>query len=91
MFTKFFYDLRAAGLKVTMSEFITLQEALDSFTKNGARASFEEAVKGCIREGMLADFVILGADPFAADTSLLQEIPVLQTFLQGRQVYSVAD
>ena len=72
-------------------EAFTIQEALDSYTKNGARASFEEAVKGCIREGMLADFVILGADPFAADTSLLQEIPVLQTFLQGRQVYPVAD
>ena len=40
MFTKFFYDLRAAGLKVTMSEFITLQEALDKGMCNASLTEF---------------------------------------------------
>ena len=72
-------------------EAFTIQEALDSFTKAGARASFEEAEKGCIREGMTADFVVLGNNPFTTEPSQLQNIPVLRTFLQGHPVYSVAD
>ena len=40
MFTKFFYDLRASGLKVTMSEFITLQEALDKGMCNSSLTEF---------------------------------------------------
>lgn len=39
MFAKFFYDLRASGLKVTVSEFLTLQEALD---KGLCRSSLTE-------------------------------------------------
>ena len=40
MFTKFFYDLRANGLKVTLSEFLTLQEALDKGLCNSSLTDF---------------------------------------------------
>lgn len=40
MFTKFFYDLRAAGLKVTFAEFLTLQEALDKGLANSSLTDF---------------------------------------------------
>ena len=69
-------------------EAFTVQEALDSFTKMGAKSSFEENLKGQIVPGMLADFVVLGADPFAAAPTELKDIPILSTYLGGKLVYS---
>ena len=60
---------------------------LESFTETGAAASFEEDIKGRIRPGMLADFVVLGENPFETESSKLKEIPVLATYLDGRPVY----
>jgi len=40
MFTKFFYDLREAGLHVTLSEWLTLQEALDKGLHNSSITDF---------------------------------------------------
>lgn len=68
-------------------EALTVKEAIDSFTKFAAYASFEENVKGCIKAGMLADFVILGANPFEANPDDLHTIPVLETYLGGKKVY----
>ena len=68
-------------------EAFSVKEALDSFTSAGARAGFEEKKKGCIRKGMLADFVILGADPFETEPSQLHNIPVIATYLAGKEVY----
>jgi len=64
-----------------------VQEALDSFTKAGAFASFEENIKGQIMPGMLADFVVLGGNPFETDPNGIKDIPVLKTFIGGKQVY----
>ena len=69
-------------------ETFTVQEALDSFTQSGAFASFEEGEKGRIQPGMLADFVVLGQDPFTVSPESLKDIPILQTWLGGKQVYS---
>ena len=70
-----------------LQEAFTVQEALDSFTIAGAKASFEEAIKGQIAPGMLADFVILGENPFNADVNKLKDIPILATYLGGNLVY----
>lgn len=66
----------------------TVREALDSFTVNGAIASFEEGVKGRIAPGQLADFVILGANPFEAASDELHSIGIVKTFLGGDEVFS---
>ena len=79
-------DLKAKGPYLP-GEAFTVQEALDSFTKAGAKASFEETIKGQIIPGMLADFVVLGENPFDAESSMLKEIPVLAAYLDGRPVY----
>ena len=68
-------------------EALTVAEALDSYTCNGAYASFEENKKGKIEAGMLADFVILSADPFTTDPFALQDIQVLETNLNGESIY----
>ena len=80
-------DLKGFGPYLPEEAF-TLEEALQSFTVSGAWASFEENRKGQIRSGMLADFVVLGADPFKTEESGLKDIPVLQTWLGGKQVYA---
>ena len=68
-------------------EAFSVAEALDSYTSAGAYASFEEQIKGRIQPGMLADFVILGQNPFAVDPKEIKDIPVIATWLGGREVY----
>ncbi|MBO4883770.1 MAG: amidohydrolase [Clostridia bacterium] len=69
-------------------EAFTVREALDSYTSAGARASFEENRKGRIAPGMLADFVVLGGNPFDTPAEELSRIPVRETWLGGRRVYA---
>ena len=68
-------------------EAFTVREAIDSFTQAGAWASFEEQTKGRITPGQLADFVVLGEDPFRTDPARIREIPILQTWLDGNRVW----
>ena len=79
-------DLKGSDPYLPLEAF-TVQEALDSFTKMGAYASFEESTKGEIRPGMLADFVVLGDDPFEADPQTLKDIPIIATYLRGKRVF----
>lgn len=66
----------------------SVKEALDSFTTAGARASFDECIKGRIEQGYAADFVILGSNPFDADSSELHSVSVEKTFIAGKEVFS---
>ncbi len=65
----------------------TVKEALDSYTCAGAYASSEENSKGKIAPGMLADFVVLGENPFEVPPEKQREIPVRETYLRGRKVF----
>ena len=67
-------------------EALTLADALLSFTRWGAYASFEENIKGQIDKGYLADFSILGIDPFEIDPMFIHRIPVRQTFVGGKRI-----
>jgi predicted amidohydrolase YtcJ len=68
---------------------ITLDQALQVCTINGAHASFEEHVKGSITPGKLADFVILEQDPHAVDPDTIKTIRVLRTVVGGKTVHSL--
>ncbi|MBR0138555.1 MAG: amidohydrolase [Erysipelotrichaceae bacterium] len=65
----------------------SVREAIDSFTVNGAIASFEEDFKGKIKSGYLADFVILDKDPFETAGKEIHNIKVLETYVGGKCVY----
>jgi predicted amidohydrolase YtcJ len=67
---------------------ITVEEALRCYTVEAAYASFEEADKGSLAVGKLADFVILSHDPLAIDPGDLGKVVVEQTYVGGRCVYS---
>ena len=79
-------DLKGNGPYLP-GEAFTVKEALNSFTKMGAKASFEETIKGQIIPGMLADFVVLGKNPFETAHENLKDIPILSTYLGGKMVY----
>lgn len=69
------------------SQKISVQEALEIYTINGAYASFEEDIKGSIEVGKLADLVVLGADPTQVDPMTIKDIPVVRTIVGGVTVY----
>lgn len=68
-------------------EAFTVKEAILSFTTEAARASFEEKIKGKIEKGMLADFVILDENLFEVDPYHINDVKILQTWMNGKQVY----
>ena len=68
-------------------ERVDLETALRAYTVNNAWAAGEEASKGSLTPGKLADFVVLNRDPFAVAPSELKDIKVLLTVVGGRVVY----
>ena len=69
-------------------EAMSLAEALNSYTAEGAYASFEESFKGRIAPGMAADFAILSGDPFAVPAQEIARIRAVLTVLGGKTVYT---
>jgi predicted amidohydrolase YtcJ len=66
---------------------VTVAEALRIATANGARASYEENLKGTITAGKLADFVILEKDPHEAAPDTIKDIRVARTVAGGRTTF----
>ena len=66
---------------------ISIAEALRVNTLNGAYNSHEEAIKGSISVGKLADFVVLAEDLFAAPADKIKDIQIAQTAVGGKTVY----
>jgi predicted amidohydrolase YtcJ len=66
---------------------VTVDEALRIATANGARASYEEGLKGTITAGKLADFVILEKDPHDVPPDTIKDIKVVRTVAGGRTTY----
>ena len=57
-------------------------------TADAAWQNFEEARKGTLEAGKLADMVVLSADPLAIDPMKIKDIQVLQTIKEGNAVYT---
>lgn len=63
---------------------MTREEALRSYTLNGAYAAFEEDVKGSITMGKLADIVVLSKDILKVPEAEIPTAKVVLTILGGR-------
>ena len=63
---------------------ISVSEAIAVNTYNGAWASGEEAIKGSITAGKLADFVVLADDPHTIDVEKIKDIQIVRTVVGGR-------
>lgn len=66
---------------------ITVAEALDAYTTEAAKASFEEDRPGHIAEGFLGDLVLLDRNPLDVPESELKDIVSEFTVCDGRIVH----
>jgi predicted amidohydrolase YtcJ len=66
---------------------ISVDEALQVNTMNGAYNSHEEAIKGSIAAGKLADFVVLADDPHTVDREKIKDIEIVRTVVGGSTAF----
>lgn len=66
---------------------LTLAEAVRGFTSDAAYAAFEEASRGTIEPGKLADFTIVDGDLYATPPADLFKVKVRYTVVGGDIVY----
>lgn len=66
---------------------ISVDEALRVNTLNGAYNTHEEAIKGSITAGKLADFVVLADDPHTLEQDKIKDIEIVRTVVGGKTVY----
>ena len=69
---------------------LTMDEAIAAYTINPAWSSREEAIKGSITPGKLADLVVLSRDIRKLPPKALLDTRVLYTILGGRIVYEAS-
>lgn len=65
--------------------------AIRAMTEWAAFAAFEEKQKGTIEVGKVADFVVLDTDIIDTDKRLLRNTMIVQTFLNGEQVFTLEE
>jgi predicted amidohydrolase YtcJ len=61
--------------------------ALQMYTLNAARATFEESIKGSITPGKLADLVVLNVDPTRLAADAFKNLQVEKTIIGGKVVW----
>lgn len=66
---------------------LTVYDAVYGFTMGGAYASFEDDIKGSIKEGKLADMVVLSKDIFEMPDDEIKNAEVEMTIFDGKIVY----
>jgi predicted amidohydrolase YtcJ len=66
---------------------LTREEALRTMTLDAAYGSFEEATKGSIEPGKVADLVVLSQDILSVPDDALLKTEVLATIVNGRMLY----
>ena len=62
---------------------VSPEEALAMFTRNAAFIQFEEAEKGTLEVGKVADIVVLDRNPLAVPAARMSDIKVLRTMMGG--------
>lgn len=75
------------GTVVGAEHAVTLHQALRAYTINGAYASCEEAVKGSIEPGKLADLAVIEPDLGAVEADRVRTARPVLTMVGGEVVY----
>ena len=66
---------------------LTIGEMIDGYTADAAYASFDEADKGRVAEGQLADLVVLSRDVLTRPPAAADDVQVQTTIFGGAVVY----
>jgi predicted amidohydrolase YtcJ len=75
------------GQDIAPHEAISREEALRTFTLEGTWLTREEAIKGSIEVGKLADMAVLGRDYFAVPDEEIKDIQTDMTIVGGQVVW----
>jgi hypothetical protein len=75
------------GLLFYSDQRMTRQEALKSYTLNGAYAAFEENIKGSLTPGKLADIAVLSEDIMTIPDDEIPTATVVYTIVGGKVMY----
>ena len=76
-----------SGAVVGPDERATPYEAMQMITIWGAEQFGEQAAKGSIKAGKLADLVVLSDNPLTVDPATINQIQVLETIKDGKTVW----
>ena len=76
-----------SGKAIGADERITPLEALEALTIDGARLYGEQATKGSIEVGKLADLVVLSDNPLTVPPATIKDIAVEETIKEGSTVW----
>ena len=76
-----------AGQVCGPDERVDLTTAIRMHTIHGAHASFQEAHKGSLEPGKLADLVLLSDDIARVPVKDLRHLPIAMTVVGGEVVY----
>lgn len=66
---------------------LTIESAIDAYTADAAFVSFDEADKGRLAPGMLADVVVLATDVFSTPPTSAADLAAAVTVFGGKVVY----
>ncbi len=66
---------------------LTVEECVQGYTVNAARACWREHFTGMLRPGFSADLIVLDQDIFACPADRISETRVLCTLFRGQEVY----
>ena len=77
-----------AGAEIGPDQRVTPLEALKAKTINVADQYGEQASKGTLEAGKLADMVILSGNPLKVDPMSIKDIQVLETLKEGQTLYT---
>ncbi len=72
-------------------ERVSVDTALRAYTVHNAWAAGEEAIKGSLEPGKLADLVVLDRSPFEVEPAELRHLRVLLTMVGGEIVHRAAE
>ncbi|TWP35432.1 amidohydrolase [Leekyejoonella antrihumi] len=75
------------GADFGLSQRISAREALGLYTTGAAYSTAEEATKGQLVTGKLADFVVLSANPLTVPAEHLGTVAVRETWVGGERVW----
>jgi len=81
----------ADGEAIAPAEAITIDEALDAYTRGGAVASGDDGDRGCLQPGMLADLAVVSGDLRTTPAEALASLRVTQTWVGGQEVYRLTE
>jgi predicted amidohydrolase YtcJ len=90
MWTTIVRQPRGSKAPLHPEQTLTREQAIRLYTINNAFLTFEEAHKGSLEPGKLADFIVLDRDILTCPVDQVKDIEVEATYLGGARVYARA-